>query len=399
MKILAVCFVGALGWWDGGHTLVAAVAKRLLEQGGASDVIATVDNMLLREASVWADYSSLPRVATWADKIKETTSERCEGETRCDGNGVFSNIHFVDQPIRLYGPDEQFEEATWTSLQETLLHNVSYVNGYTTLNEAMKVVINPDGGVLDANRGTLWSQDLAVRLITHLVGDLHQPLHGIALFDPALCGATDDTVPCTQNDAGGNGIGLDWTNVKNYKAMADSINLHGLWDSMCQYAQWDATDLTLDQIDDEADKLIARFPTQFFKDKKVDLGWDWETGTETVLHEDLLIATSGRVEDQQIKFGENDHARLYPSTMLVSTPNSDGKKNLTLALTDEYIDWCSELSQERVTLGGYRLAAVLKQIAVSRPDELAFEPASASHATSTVALTVLALTMTTVAAL
>jgi hypothetical protein len=253
------------------------------------------------------------------------------------------------------------------------------------LKESMKVVINPEGGVLEGNRGTLWSQDLAVRLITHLTGDLHQPLHGIALFDAAFCGETDETFDCNQNDAGGNGVGLDWTNVKKYPAMADSINLHGLWDSMCQYAQWDAMDLTLEEIAAEADKLMTKFPTQYFADKKVDMTWDIETGSETVLHEDLLIATVGREEDKDIKFGDADHARLYPSTMLTRTPNNDGNKNMTLALTDEYIDWCSELAQERVALGGYRLATILEQIANSRPDALEYEPQSISGAGLTMA--------------
>lgn len=138
----------------------------------------------------------------------------------------------------------------------------------------------------------------ALAFVTHLVGDIHQPLHCIELVDAEH----------PQGDGGGNKLEL--THGKN---------LHSLWDGLV------ATNVT--NLGANAETLKARFPKQKLKKQLEETNienWVWES------HE----------------IGREAYERIL-------------EEPVEQRASKEYRDWARETARERAALAAYRLAALL----------------------------------------
>jgi len=72
-----------------------------------------------------------------------------------------SHLHYVN-PINDTPPASCVYGATgWTSLENVLSASVNYTTRLRT----------------QRGEGREWERDMALRMLTHLIGDLHQPLH------------------------------------------------------------------------------------------------------------------------------------------------------------------------------------------------------------------------------
>jgi len=117
--------------------------------------------------------------------------------------------HFINMPIYLEASDER-------ELAGKLDHNMS-----TEFSPPLRMNLN----VVQALKGNLllWADDdasdaekaVALCWILHLVGDMHQPLHNVALFSRAYF---------PKGARGGNSINVKWEN--------GPINLHYVWDGL-----------------------------------------------------------------------------------------------------------------------------------------------------------------------
>lgn len=133
---------------------------------------------------------SMGMAANWADFIKSDTSYN-----------YLSSWHYVNLPADL----------AKTDLFSFLDHQPS-ANIYNKTNEMIAVLKNP--------KSTLVQKKLALRLIIHLVGDLHQPMH-----------------TARKDDLGGNKIQLLWFGEKS--------NLHKVWDEgLVDFQQLSYTEYT-----------------------------------------------------------------------------------------------------------------------------------------------------------
>jgi hypothetical protein len=119
-------------------------------------------------------FESMAMTANWADFVKSDTSYK-----------YLSNWHFVNLQ----------EGLTIEDLFKFL--DKPEVNIYTKVNEMIAVLKN--------KKSTQEQQKFALRLLIHLVGDLHQPMH-----------------TARKDDLGGNKIQLTW--------FGEKTNLHGIWD-------------------------------------------------------------------------------------------------------------------------------------------------------------------------
>jgi len=155
----------SIAWGQLGHRVVAEIADSYL----TPKTRAAIEKILGNE--------SMAMAANWADFIKSDPNYR-----------YLSSWHYVDLK-----PGESFEDAAAYLKTDTI------PNAYNKLNFMIKELKTNKS--LSADKKLLY-----VRLIIHIVGDIHQPFHA---------GRADDQ--------GGNKILLTWG--------PDQTNLHSVWDT------------------------------------------------------------------------------------------------------------------------------------------------------------------------
>lgn len=152
----------ASAWGVQGHRVVGEIADRYLQ----AKAKLAVKQIL--------GFETMAMASNWADFVKSDTSYK-----------YLSNWHYVNLQ----------EGLTSESLFKLL--DQPEVNIYTKINEMIKVL--KDKKSLPAQ------QKFALRVLIHLVGDLHQPMH-----------------TARKDDLGGNRIQLTW--------FGEKTNLHSVWD-------------------------------------------------------------------------------------------------------------------------------------------------------------------------
>jgi hypothetical protein len=213
-----------------------------------------------------------------------------------------SSWHYINVPIYLEEKDE-------AALKGQLEHNMS-MQFSPPLRQNLNVVQALRGNLLVWNDSNSTHAEKAVALcwILHLVGDLHQPLHSVALFSRAYY---------PEGDRGGNSIRVSWD--------PEPINLHSAWD---------------------------RMPDRFEDLQPGDL-------TRDLLRSDVALASS-------IDFWLKRHHQL--ATVFVYT--KEVKEQLLAGLTENefpevelsefYISNGVLLAKEQVILAGHRIAGLLE---------------------------------------
>jgi hypothetical protein len=171
--LLAALPAPALGWGQEGHAVVGEIAQRHLTDAARQEV-----DRLLR-------HGTLAAVASWADDVKFTT------------HASTYDWHFVGIPLAR----DSYDKAQDCADGECIL------GALDALSNQLRC------GKTDAARAE------ALRFVTHLIGDLHQPLHtvkdgkGLNELDVTVgfCGVKDKK-PCTPSGA--------------------KANLHQVWDDL-----------------------------------------------------------------------------------------------------------------------------------------------------------------------
>jgi hypothetical protein len=156
--------------------------------------------------------------------------------------------------------------------------------------------------------------------VEHLVGDIHQPLHATSLFSKEF----------PHGDQGGNLVF-----IKNAEDM--SMPLHTFWD--------DLEGLALDYktIRKSADRIEAEHPAAQLKDQASDLSViDWAKESFDVAKSSVYL---------------NGALPHVSKTEAISDPNS------VPPLPPGYQQQALATADARIALAGYRLAAMLEQIA------------------------------------
>ena len=168
----------AAAWGTLGHRIVGEVAETYINAKTRLAIKQILGN------------ETMAMTANWADFIKSDTSYN-----------YLSNWHYVNLPADLSQTDVY-----------RFLDNQPGPNIYNKTNEMIAVLKNANS--------TADQKKLALRMIIHLVGDLHQPMH-----------------TARKDDLGGNKIQLLWFGEKS--------NLHRVWDEqLIDYQQLSYTEFT-----------------------------------------------------------------------------------------------------------------------------------------------------------
>jgi len=208
--------VPALAWHEAGHRATAAKAFEAMDEalqarvtgvlrahprydedfaarmppGVAGGDEFTQGKWMLEQASIWPDL-----IQTLGDEVRNEYNR--------------SRWHYINLPVWLTDADrdaldDRLENNTETVFSPPLRQNLNIVQA---LRGNLAVWHDTDASDADKAVALCW--------IVHLAGDLHQPLHTVALFSQAYF---------PTGDRGGNSVEVMWGD--------DTRNLHAVWDGL-----------------------------------------------------------------------------------------------------------------------------------------------------------------------
>lgn len=350
-KLLTVLALGAafasgnvLAWGNDGHRAVGAIADQLLKGSAAQ---AQVAKLLLPG-------ESLEKIANWPDCVKGTYCgpQSPEMLTYVAANPKHGEYHYTNVPFQNAHYHDHGVGTADDDIVQTLKQAILVLQGKAD------AASNPHG----------FSQREALILITHLVGDIHQPLHvGNAFlgkdgqfFVPATQAQIDDIA--IFNARGGNDLLLDDAKMT---ALSDAVipaplpaeegttkapaypksptkPLHSYWDTtVVDYAMRRLSTRTPQQF---ARTVIASAPVVSANSgDPVTWPYQWADAALAASKIAFTDVVAGPATQQTSRKGE-----VY--------------KVWALTVPDNYPVPSSALAKQQLIEGGYHLAAVLQAI-------------------------------------
>jgi len=330
----------AAAWGTDGHRAVGAIADKLIKGTHAE---AEVKSLLLPG-------ESLEAVSTWPDCVKGNwcgpqTPEMIE---YVNANPKHSEYHYTDVPFQL---DHYHDGAAGTADDDIV----------QTLKEAIAVLQGKDTPATNPHKFT---KRQALILVTHLAGDIVQPLHvGAAFVDrngkfvvPKTKAEIDETV--VFDSRGGNNFLMDDAKIEQMSAnlippgepkpekpgvpKALTKPFHSYWDST-------TVDYAFRRIRTKTPEQFAQAVTDGKPSVPQNTGdpvtWPYQWADDTLAVSKIAFAgvTAGKIVPQVGKKGETYY------TWSLEVPN-------------DYPVPSSALAKTQMIKGGYNLAALLKAI-------------------------------------
>ena len=327
--LLIVCIfsVNTYGYGPRGHQLVGAIADKRLahNQTAAKKVRKLLDGMTLQRASTLPD-----EIKSWKCGKEPSGPNRINRELQafvnanCSGSPRHSEFHYTDVPVV---GDEKYADGTVGRFEFDVVKMIPF---------CIRVL---KGEEPETNERAI-TKSIAVILITHYMGDIHQPLHvGAEYFDSN--GKPFEPTP--QNigfaDQGGNKLTL-FTFVSGQRKSAGKF--HGYWDGQTVEnafgTQQDA-------------KIAKRLGSQEPEDWE--LTGEVETWAEQLANDILPTAREAhsRLQYKNIQF-ENGKPEISSGRAEERTHPAGGTF---------YALWAADVVKTEIHKGGWRLAALLEQ--------------------------------------
>jgi hypothetical protein len=316
----------ALAWGSAGHAAVGALADRLIRGSHAQREV----------AALLAPGESLEQAANWLDCVKGTfcgpqTQEMLDYTLSHPRHGHY---HYTDIPFQR----AHYRAGGVGSADDDIVH---------TLRQAITVLQNKAGAVPVAGSASGsaladFTPRQALRLIAHLVGDIHQPLHvGVAYVDRdghfVLPAVPLDVDGVTMFDTrGGNSLLL--------AAISPAPrSFHGYWDaSAVDAAMRNVRAATPAQFADSLMASVAPPPDRRDRDPA-----NWPV----------------QWADDGLRVAKLAHIGLQPGPRRVQLGRNGEPSNAwALTLPPDYSSLAARLARQQLAKAGYRLAALLQAI-------------------------------------
>ena len=325
--ILCLFSVNTLAYGERGHRLVGAIADRRVakNQALANKIRQLLGGMTLQRVSTLPD-----EIKGWECGDNPPGGNRVTRELRAFVNANCSapshgQFHFTNIPV--FG-NEDYDDGEVGRNEFDIVHMIPF---------SIRVL---KGQEPETNNRKI-TKAVAVILLTHFVGDIHQPLHVGAEFFNA-----DGTPfrPTTTNkgfaDQGGNKLTL-FTFMK--RARTPAGKLHTYWDTQTVDNAFGTT-----QDARIARRLAAREPANW------QLNGGVETWAEQLANDIMPVAREARnrLEYKQIvvETGQRD----------IISGRADEKKKLPGGTF--YAIWAGDVVKKEIHKGGWRLAALLEEV-------------------------------------
>ena len=327
--LLIVCLLSVNGYGYGprGHQLVGAIADKRLAQNPAvaKKVRKLLDGMTLQRAATLPD-----EIKSWQCGKEPSGTNRINRELQafvnanCSATPKHSEFHYTDVPV---AGDEKYGDGTVGRNDFDVVKMIPF---------CIQVL---KGEVPETNDRAI-TKSIAVILLTHYMGDIHQPLHvGAEYFDNS--GKPFEPTPQHLGfaDQGGNKLTL-FTFVNGQRKSAGKF--HGYWDGQAVNNAFGT------QPDAQvATRLGKKAP------KDWELSGDVETWAEQLANDILPTAREA-------------HSRLQYK----SIQSQSGHPDITSGRAEErthaaggtfYALWAADVVKTEIHKGGWRLAALLEQ--------------------------------------
>jgi hypothetical protein len=246
-------------------------------------------------------------LATWADQIKHSQGDPYSGH--------FNNWHFIDLGLNAGDPDLITNPPTLT------IRNGDIVSALTLCEKVIKGTPDPKNLVPNAA--------VAIALMWHLMGDLHQPLHCTTDYYSSPIGKQ-------KTDIGGNAVAV--TNLQDAYP-----NFHALWDGSLE-GSWNAAgtefviprEVSPFKINDASPKLVAMVS---------------EVTAANPVDPSMSQGDYASWAQETHELGVKAYAAL----------DQDYQSN-KVTVREDYVLETQVISRKQVLLAGVRLAAVLNRL-------------------------------------
>jgi hypothetical protein len=318
----------AYAWFAEGHRVVGAIADLILENHPVTraEVKKLLDNGTLADASTLPDCAKGAKSCDRALTLAETESiKKYKSEKK---NKRHYGFHYTDVPVVPNEPPPQYEAETVGTEDHDVVQIIRY---------AIKVLRSPKKNVAGPAK---FDRAQALWVLTHLVGDIHQPLHVGSLFYDDKCEkAVDPNKLEIGEDFAGTFGGNDLL-IKD-----GGINLHELWDGT---TVWGAMKKANKTTIEEYAKLLMQSPPAGWEPKG-----DIDSWSEQWADEILPLSHKALTDASIIKISPGK-------------PHTDGKEikcaGLEVTLDPTYLPWASGEAEKQLAKAGLRLAAVLLRV-------------------------------------
>ncbi len=312
-----------LAYGPSGHEMVGAIADKVIANTpAAKKIYALTDGITLERASVMADEikawdkkgvddpSVFPRYADHPEIDKQLRDFwRANPPTPDPASAIPSHhwFHYTDVPIL---NAHKYSDGKTGRSQWDIVHMIAYC-------------VDVLRGEVSENNPRKITKPVAVILLAHYVGDIHQPLHvGADYFNEAGQAVDPDKNQPGTEDEGGNTILLRLTHGTPDELADEGLKLHGFWDG---------------------DAVMANL-------KKYAEYWADE------------ILPIAREAHQRLRFvymhSTVDQGRPIMAGDARENPPPDGVP---------YADWAAKIVREEIHKAGWRLADLLTQAVESTP--------------------------------
>jgi len=286
--------------WDGtGHMLVSQIAyDRLTDKARAR-----VDELASKIQKNGVPYNGV-NIACWADDIKGRDSDS-------PFRGEFRPWHYIDIGCSPADPDELSNPPTLSTTNGNIL---------VALTHCVDLIKNKQTDALIPN------ESVAMALVIHFVGDIHQPLHTTGRYDPETH---------KQNDAGGNGVP-----VANFAQSQWPPNLHTFWDEAYRryYENGDVKALPPITESDPPGSPARK---------------EWLKTLEPYAPKDPNLK-------YDVKVWAMESHEIACKQVYGTLGSPYGAKDVKL--TEEYVKAGTDTARRQIVLAGYRLAALLNDL-------------------------------------
>ena len=302
-----------IAFWDGGHMLVGQVAMEYME----SSDIQVIHPLLSHWEQDFPNMNEIPTATVWADMIKcHHPAVHCPSPLM-PSMQILNQFHFAAVAV-----------ARPNSSLETIFRQVKG-QAHRMLEDALQSF---------ATSQSLWSANFMLRFLLHVFGDIHQPLH-------TSLGVSSDF---PHGDRGGHSY--------VFEPPCAFSNLHMLWDALggAHDYDWNTTmsPSTRARMVRDARQLIHEYPikndslflqSQTLVDFPTFLRWAQEKYLfRQIVRESSSMALSNVYAALNLTLNENNR---------IECP------------TNDYIAMAIQVAEERIHLGGHRLAQLLTRLA------------------------------------
>ena len=317
-----------------GHSLVGAIADKRLTKTNKTvknKVRDLLDGLTLQQAATlpdsikgWDDCHGSPSSAPVTSKTRINDELRAFVQANpCSGNPSHHFFHYTDVPV--FG-DEKYDSGEVGRSEFDIVHMIPF---------CIKVLKGEEPETNDRKI----TKSVAVILLAHYIGDIHQPLHvGAEYFDSGGNAFEPTTANKGFADQGGGKLTLfTFMNGK----LVSAGKLHGYWDGQAvQNAFGTALDSKV------AQQLANKEPANW------KLTGGVETWAEELANEILPLAREAhdRLEFKNVKSkpGESD----------ITSGRAEEKKKPGGAF---YAAWAAATVKDEIHKAGWRLAALLEE--------------------------------------